>query len=106
MKAVFIDAIVNFKFRLPPTSAQLFCIVLSYSAVDFLQGDFCLPVVLLTFTGAISSITCLTFELNESRRRSTESAEMCGVKDTAFINSTLVFSLGLCDMTIYIGWTK
>jgi len=40
--------------------------------------------------GAISSIT---FELNESRRRSTESAEMHSVKDIAFINSALVFSL-------------
>ncbi len=34
----------------------------------------------------------LTFELNKSRR-STESAEMLGVKDIAFINSALVFSL-------------
>ncbi len=41
----------------------------------------------------VNVITFLTFELNESRRRSTESAEMRGVKDTAFINSTLVFSL-------------
>ncbi len=73
MKAVFIDAIV--------------------SCVDFLQGDFCLPVFLQTFTGAISSITFSTFELKESRRRSTESAEMLGVKDIAFINSALVFSL-------------
>ncbi len=31
MKAVFIDAIVYFKFRLPPHPAQLFCIVFSYS---------------------------------------------------------------------------
>ncbi len=46
-----------------------------------------------SFTGAISSITFLTFELMESRRRSTESAEMLGIEDIAFINSTLVFSL-------------
>ncbi len=43
--------------------------------------------------GEISSITFSTFELNESRRRSSESAEMLGVKDIAFINSALVFSL-------------
>ncbi len=80
MKAVFIDAIVysSFVFR---------------HIRSVLQTDFCLPFFLLTFIGAISSITFLTFELNESRRRSTESAEMLGVKDIAFINSTLVFSL-------------
>ncbi len=60
--------------------------------IDFLQGAFCLLVFLLSFTGAISSITFLTFELKESRR-STESAEMLGAKDIAFVNSTLVFSL-------------
>ncbi len=92
MKAVFIDVIVNFKFQVSATSTELFCIVFSYS-VDFLQGDFCLPVFLLTITGAISSISFLIFELKESRRRSTESAEMLGVKDIAFINSILVFSL-------------
>ncbi len=42
----------------------------------------------------ISSITFSTFKLNESRRRSTESAERLGVKDISFINSALVnFSL-------------
>ncbi len=95
MKAVFIDAIVNFKFRLPPHPLSFFmhCLFILWTAVDFLKGDFCLPVFLLTFSGAISSITFLTFELKESRRRSTESAEMLGVKDIASINSTLVFSL-------------
>ncbi len=58
-----------------------------------LHGDFCLPFFLQSLAGAISSITFLTFELNESWRRSTESAEMIGVKDIAFINSALVFSL-------------
>ncbi len=60
--------------------------------IDFLQGAFCLLVFLLSFTGAISSITFLTFELKESKR-STESAEMLGAKDIPFVNSTLVFAL-------------
>ena len=51
-----------------------------------------LPFFFLTFTGAMSSMTFLTFELKESRRKSTESADMLGVRDIAFINSTLVFS--------------
>ncbi len=74
-------------------SAFLHCLFILWTAVDFLQNDFCLPVFLLTFSGAISSITFLTFELNESRRRSTVSAEKLGVKDIAFIISALVFSL-------------
>ncbi len=70
-------------------SAFLHCLFILWTAVDFLQGAFCLPVFLLTFMGAI----LLTFELNKSRRRSTASAEMLGVKDIAFIYSALVFSL-------------
>ncbi len=41
---------------------------------------------------SMSSITFLAFELNESRS-STESSEMLGVKDKAFIKSALVFLL-------------
>ncbi len=41
----------------------------------------------------MSSITFSTCELNESRRRSTKSKEMLGVKGIAFIKSALVFSL-------------
>ncbi len=80
--------ILSFVFR-HIRSAFLHCLFILWTAVDFLQGAFCLPVFLLTFMGAI----LFTFELNKSRRRSTESAEMLGVKDIAFINSALVFSL-------------
>ena len=73
-------------------STFLHCLFIFCTAVEFLQGAFCLPLFFLTLTGAISSITPLTFELKESRRKSTESADMLGVKDIAFINSTLVFS--------------
>ncbi len=95
MKDVYIDAMVSFEFCLPATSAQLFCVVffILWTAVDLLQDYFCLPVLFLTFIRAISSIIFSTFELNESRRRSTESAEILGVKDIAFINNALVFSL-------------
>ncbi len=73
-------------------SAFLHCLFILWTAVDFLQHDLCLPFFLQTFTGAMSSITFLNFELNESRRRSTESAEMLWVKDIAFINTAVVFS--------------
>ncbi len=74
-------------------SAFLHCLIILWTAVDFHQHHFCLAFFLQTFTGEISSITFSTFELNESRRRSIESAEILGVKDIAFINSALVFSL-------------
>ncbi len=93
MKAVFIAAIVNFEFRLPLHPLSLSA--LSFHTLNccwFFQHDLCLPFFLRTFTGAMPSITFLNFELNESRRRSTESAEMLGVKDIAFINSAVLFS--------------
>ncbi len=83
MKAVFIDAVVNFKFCLPPYPLSFSALIfILCTAVDFLQGTFCLPVFLLTFTEAMSSITFLTFELKESRRRSIESA--VGLHDISF----------------------
>ena len=94
-------------------SAFLHCLFIFCTAVEFLQGAFCLPLFFLTFTGAISSITPLTFELKESRRKSTESADMLGVKDTSIytiINCIIVFcwnttnhhcswQLGVCSET-------
>ncbi len=92
---------MNFKFRLPPHP-------LSFSALSFhtlnccwfSPGWFLSPSLLADlFIRAISSITFLTFELNESWRRSTESAEILCVKDIAFINSTIVCSLMHLYMT-------
>ncbi len=101
MKAGFIDAIVNFEFHLPPHP-------LSFSALSFHTLNCCwfspwwffLPFFSQTLTGAQSSTTFLTFELKESRRRSTESAEMLGVEDIASIISTLVFPLMHLFLTV------
>ncbi len=100
-KAVFIDASVNFKFRLPPHPLSFS--VLSFHTLNccwFSPGWF-LSLSLLAdlLIRSISSITFLTFELNESWRISTESAEILCVKDIAFINSTIVCSLMHLYMT-------
>jgi len=63
------------------TCALLFCIVFSYFAqlLSFSKVLFVYH-IFLTFTGATSLITLLTFELKESRRKSTESADILNVK--------------------------
>ncbi len=71
------------------SAVSVHCLFIFWTAVDFLQGYFSLPVFLQTFTGAISSIT-LSFELNESRRRSTESARCHMSFHTSFIFGTQI----------------
>ncbi len=94
MKAVFIDAIVNFDFHLPPHPLSLSA--LSFHILNccwFSPTGFLSAILLAEFHGGNIINNILNFWVNESRRRSTESAEMLGFKDIAFINSALVFSL-------------
>jgi len=90
MDAVFVDVIMVYKFCLPPHA-------LCFSALSFHILHYCLvsPSCFLSttlcpdFHRTKISITILTFELQESKRKS---PDMLEVKDIAFINSTPVFS--------------